>query len=272
MSPPRSETIYGRNPVYEVLRAGRRPVHRLLLAEGLRLRGHIQTAMAEAASAGIPIETVPRSSLDRIASNHQGVAAEVAPYPYASVAEILDLAQEKAEPPFVLLLDSLQDPQNLGTLLRTAEAVGVHGVVVPGHHTAGITSAVVSSSSGACEHLLVALENLTQAIRLLKAAGVWVVGLEVTSEAEPIGQVDLNRPLALVVGSEGQGMRRLVREGCDLLVCLPMRGRVESLNAAVAGSLALYAAWAARGSPGGRPSPPAPTAAPAPIGPDRALD
>jgi len=244
---PRTETICGRNPVYEVVRAGRRRVYKLQLAEGVQPRGNLGRALELAASRGIPIETVGRAVLDRMADNHQGIAAAVDDYPYVTLAEILERAASQREPPLVLLLDALQDPQNFGTLLRTAEAVGVHGVIIPPRQSVGVTQAVVSASAGACEHLLIASENLARVIQTLKQAGLWIVGLENSPEAVPLGEADLGGPLALVVGSEGGGMRRLVRERCDYLVRLPMRGRVESLNAAVAGSLALYAAWRARG-------------------------
>lgn len=176
--------------------------------------------------------------------------AQVDSYPYVPPAEVLQRAREVGEPPLVLALDVLQDPQNLGTLLRTAEAVGVHGVILPRHASVGITAAVVSSSAGACEHLLVARDNLAQCLGWLKENGLWVVGLEASPQAVLLEEVDLGQPLVLVVGSEGEGMRKLVRQRCDFLVRLPMRGRVESLNAAVAGSLALYAIWAARGQRG----------------------
>ncbi len=252
MSRNKTEVIGGRNPVYEVLRAGRRRVHRLLVADGMRSRGRLQQALDLAAARGVPCETVSRAALDRLASNHQGLAAEAEPYPYVAAADILERARQAGEPPFVLLLDTLQDPQNFGTLLRTAEAVGVHGVILPVHQSVGVTAAVVSASSGASEHLLIARENLSQAVRTLQADGVWVVGLESSPEARPLASLDLGGPLGLVVGSEAEGMRRLVREGCDVLVRLPMRGRVDSLNAAVAGSIALYAAWAARRYAGAR--------------------
>jgi 23S rRNA (guanosine2251-2'-O)-methyltransferase len=148
------------------------------------------------------------------------------------------------------MLDSIQDPQNLGTLLRTAEACGVHGVVLPYRHGVGVTPAVVRVSSGASEHLLVARENLAQSVERLKEEGVTVLGLDMDPSASSLAATDLRGPLALVVGGEGAGLRRLVRESCSGLVRLPMRGRVESLNAAVAGSLALYAAWAQRGYAG----------------------
>ena len=187
-----------------------------------------------------------RHELDQIDANHQGVVMRVGEYPYASLDEMLVLAAEQVESPFLLLLDTLQDPQNLGTLLRTAEAVGVHGVLLPLAHTATITPAVVSSSSGASEHLLVTQINLAQAISTLKEKDVWAIGLDGGPESQPASRVNLKGGLALVVGSEGSGMRRLVRERCDILMRLPMRGEIESLNAAVAGSVALYLALAAR--------------------------
>ena len=148
---------------------------------------------------------------------------------------------------FFLILDTLQDPQNLGTLLRTAEAVGVHGVLLPQHRAVGITPAVVNASSGACEHLPIAQHNLAQAIDEFKKENIWVIGLEGGPEAQPLGELRLDSAIALVVGSEGEGMRHLVRASCDALLSLPMIGKVESLNAAVAGSIALYMVWQARG-------------------------
>ena len=189
---------------------------------------------------------MPRQELDRIDPNHQGVALRAGDYPYAALDQILTLAADRSEPPFLLILDTLQDPQNLGTLLRTAEAVGVHGVILPLARTATVTPAVVSSSSGAAEHLLVAQANLAQALTTLKEADVWSVGLDAGPDSQPASRVNLKGGLALVVGSEGSGMRRLVRERCDILMRLPMRGKIESLNAAVAGSVALYLALAAR--------------------------
>jgi 23S rRNA (guanosine2251-2'-O)-methyltransferase len=175
---------------------------------------------------------------------------ETSAYPYSNLPDVLDLAAGRGEPPLVLILDTLQDPQNLGTLLRTAEVTGVHGVLLPFRRTATVTPAVVHASSGASEHLLVVQANLAQSIASLKEAGVWVIGLESGAGALPPEQVRLDGPLALVVGSEAEGMRSLVRDSCDLLLRLPMRGRVASLNAAVAGSIALYLAWQARSFPG----------------------
>jgi 23S rRNA (guanosine2251-2'-O)-methyltransferase len=176
------------------------------------------------------------------------VIAEVGGYPYVEVVDILDHASQKSELPFVLILDSLQDPQNCGTLLRTAEAVGVHGVVIPLARTVEVTPAVVNASSGASEHMLIAQSNLSQAIDSLKDADVWVVGLDQNGVQMEAGSRHLRGALGLVVGSEGEGLHDLTRKKCDILLKLPMRGEVESLNAAVAGSVALYLAYLARNS------------------------
>ncbi|MFN2150362.1 MAG: 23S rRNA (guanosine(2251)-2'-O)-methyltransferase RlmB [Anaerolineales bacterium] len=240
------EYIYSRNAAYETLRAGRRQIFQLLVAEGAQEKGRLSEIIALARQQKIKIERVARSRLDSIHRQHQGVALQVSDYPYQDLEDSLQLAEKRGEPPFVLLLDALQDPQNLGTLLRTAEAVGVHGVVIPLARTAQVTPAVVNASSGASEHLLIAQANLSQAISTLKAEGLWIVGLEGSPEASTPSQIRLDGPLGLVVGSEGEGMRSLVRKSCDLLLRLPMRGKIESLNAAVAGSIALYLALQAR--------------------------
>lgn len=217
------------------------------MAEGVQEKGTLDEVLDMARTSGIPIETVPRSKLDTLASGHQGVAAQVSPYHYRKLADILDRARALEEAPFVLLLDLIQDPQNFGTLLRTAEAVGVHGVILPHRRAVHVTPAVVNASAGATEHLPVAIHNLAQAIEALKGERVWVIGLEVGHEAQPFQALDLGGGAALVVGSEGSGMRRLVRESCDFLARLPMRGAVDSLNASVAGSIMLYEIWRARG-------------------------
>lgn len=247
MSGNRKETIYGRNPVREVLRAGRRRIHQIQLAEGVIERGLLVEINDMALASGIRIKHVPRILLDREISNHQGVVAIVDPIEYGSIEEMLELAAERGEPPWILLLDMIQDPQNLGTLLRTAEAVGVHGVVIPAHRSASVTPAVVSASSGASEHMIIARGNLADAIERIKKSNLWVAGLENTPEASIYWDADLRGPLGLVVGSEGAGMRRRVRESCDFLVGIPMRGEIESLNASVAGAIALYAILERRG-------------------------
>lgn len=240
------EWIYGRNPVYEVLRAGTRQAFQLNLAQGVEEKGRLAEIISLCGKKQLKVNYVSRQLLDNLDVNHQGVALQANPYEYRDIEEMLDLASKRGEAPFILVLDALQDPQNLGTLLRTAEAVGVHGVVMPLRRTATITPAVVASSSGASEHLLVAQANLAQSLDFLIENNLWAIGLDGGQESQPLEQVNLNGPLALVVGNEGQGMRRLVRDKCDLLLRLPMRGQIESLNAAVAGSVALYLALQAR--------------------------
>lgn len=235
--------VWGRNPVLETLRSSRR-VKRLLLAEGLREAPALRAIVEEAQRRSIPIETLPRTRLDQLSSGavHQGCIAVVESRRYVSLDEILACAAERHEDPFLLILDSLQDVTNLGSLLRSAEATGVHGVIIPEHRAAEITPTVVKTSAGATEHLLIAREtNLTRCIEFLKQRNIWVIGLDAAAR-QRYTEVDLTGPLALVVGSEAKGLRRLVREHCDLLVSIPMRGRVQSLNAAVAGSIVLYEA------------------------------
>lgn len=240
------EFIYSRNAVYEALRAKRRDVFKIQVSEGAQEKGRLAEILKMAKDRRIPVEKVQRGRLDKVHQNHQGVVAEVSGYSYSDEIDILDIASQKQEPPFILLLDSLNDPQNFGTLLRTAEAVGVHGVIIPLAHTVEVTPAVVNASSGASEHLLIARSNLAQTIDTLKEAEVWVVGLDQAGTELEAGSRHLRGALGLIVGSEGQGLRQLVRSKCDIVLNLPMRGRIESLNAAVAGSVALYLAYLAR--------------------------
>jgi 23S rRNA (guanosine2251-2'-O)-methyltransferase len=240
------EWVYGRNPVLEVLRSGRRVVHEIRIFSGAELSGVLAEIVERAETDNINLKRLPSSELDRVHANHQGVLASVSEYPYVSLDEIIEYADVQGEEPFLLLLDMIQDPQNLGTLLRTAEAVGVHGVVIPTKRSAAVTPAVVNASSGASEHMLMAQHNIAQAMQILKEQGVWIAGLEAQEQAQPYHEVDLSGPIAIVVGHEGTGMRRLVQERCDFLVRIPMRGAVESLNAAVAGSIVLFHVWEKR--------------------------
>lgn len=242
---PEPPIIYGRNVIAEALTAGR--VRKLSVSAGAG--GKLSDLVAAARAHGVPVVQLEQRDIDRLAPNvnHQGVIAETAPYEYASLDSVMAAAAAQGEPPFLLLLDCIQDPQNLGSLLRTAEAVGVHGVVLPRHHAAEVTPAVEKASAGAVEHLAVVQEtNLTQVIERLKRAGLWIAGLEADDKAIDYRQASLTGPLALVVGSEGKGISRLVRESCDFLVRLPMRGKVTSLNASVAGSIVLYEAYRQR--------------------------
>lgn len=240
------EWIGGRQSVYEIFRAGRRQCYRLLIAEGVQEKGRIVDILELGREKGLSIEHQPRQSLDSRVDNNQGVVLEAGEYPYVDLLDMLLLAEERNESPLILILDALQDPQNLGALLRTAEAVGVHGVLLPLRHTVTITPSVVHASSGASEHLLVGQCNLAQAIASLKESNIWVIGLENVPEAKSPQNITLKGNIALVVGSEGEGMRRLVQQSCDLLMALPMKGKVESLNAAVAGSIALYLIFQSR--------------------------
>jgi 23S rRNA (guanosine2251-2'-O)-methyltransferase len=244
-----AEYIWGRNPVTETLIAGHR-VKKILLADGLRDASSVANIVRTAQTQHIPIETVPRARLDQISKGavHQGCIAMVEERHYAQLDDILALAAHKQEAPFLLILDAIQDVNNLGSLLRTAEAAGAHGVVIPEHRSAEVNATVVKTSAGASEHLLIAQEtNLTRTIDELKKQNIWVVGL--AGEAKQLyNQANLTGALALVVGNEGKGLSRLVREHCDLLIRLPMHGHVDSLNAAVAGSIALYEALRQRAS------------------------
>ena len=240
------EFIYGRNPVFETLIARRRDVFSLQVAEGVQDKGRLTEILELASKRKIPIERVLRSRLDKLSESHQGVALETSAYPYTGLNDILENAKTRNEPLFVLILDMLQNPQNLGTIIRTAEVVGVHGVLIPTHRAAEITPAVVSASAGATEHMLVAQENLAKTIVELKEAGAWVVGLDEDPESKLPSEVRLDGPLAVVVGNEGEGIRPLVRQSCDFLLRLPMQGQIGSLNAAVAGSVALYLAYLSR--------------------------
>jgi 23S rRNA (guanosine2251-2'-O)-methyltransferase len=243
------ELIYGRQPVREVLRAGRRQVFKLLLAHGVKTTGIVGEILARAEQAQVAVQLVNRQELDKLGGevNHQGLAAEASGYPYVNLTDLRVAARREGVLPFLLLLDHIQDPQNLGSLLRSAEAVGVHGVVIPDRRAAGVTPAAVRASAGAAEHLRVAqVTNLVRAMEYLKTEGVWLAGLDPLPRAEIYTQADLRGSLALVIGSEGRGLSRLVRETCDFLIKLPMRGQVQSLNASAAGAIALYEAYRQR--------------------------
>ena len=235
------ELIYSRNAVYEVMRAGRRQIFSIEIADGVQDKGKIEDILKLAQQQKVKVSRVPRPKLDKVHQNNQGIVAEVSGYPYSDVVDILDSA--KGELPFLLMLDSLQDPQNFGTLIRTAEALGVHGIVIPLARSVDMTPAVVNASSGASEHMLIAQANLSQTIDALKANDIWVVGLDQAGAEVEAGSRHLKGALALVVGSEGEGLHDLVRKKCDIVLKLPMKGKIESLNAAVAGSVALYLAY-----------------------------
>lgn len=237
------ETLYGRQAVRESLRAQRRVPFRLLLADNVANAPILDEITDLTQARRIPTVRLSRHEMESFSgtSDHQGVALETSGYPYVDIVDILALAEARDEVPLILLLDLIQDVHNLGSLLRTAEAAGAHGVVLQSRRAAGITPAAVHTSSGAVEHLLVAqVANLSQAMEQLKTMELWIVGLEDVYGARSYNSIDLTVPVGLVLGSEGEGLRRLVRERCDILASLPMRGAINSLNAAVAGSIALY--------------------------------
>jgi 23S rRNA (guanosine2251-2'-O)-methyltransferase len=237
------EILYGRNPVLEALRAGRR-LRRLLLAPGLSGDQRLGEIVELALAVGVVQETTPRGRLNDVAhtEHHQGVAAYFDGRQLDNIDVLRRLVSSAAAgwPPIFLCLDGVQDPQNLGSLARSAEALGVTAIVLPRHRTAPPSAAAAKASAGAIEHIrLVRVVNLVQTLRELRDLGVVVVGLDVAGDSRP-DQTDLRQPLALVVGAEGEGLRPLTRRHCDALVAIPMGGKVQSLNVAVAGSLLLY--------------------------------
>lgn len=241
------EILYGRNATRECLRARRRHIHRLILAKNIEPSPVINEIIDLANQLRAPTQHVPRQELDKLARGHQGTALEVGRYLTVQVQDIWQRAHKMQEPPFIVALDHIEDPHNLGAIIRTAEIVGVHGVIIPKQRAVGITPAVVNASAGAAEHIWVAeVPNLVQTLKILQQQNIWVVGLENVSDANPFHQTNLTGALALVTGSEGGGLGRLVRETCDFLIKLPMRGHIESLNASVATGLALYQIWQAR--------------------------
>ena len=243
------EILYGRHAVHEALRARRRKLYTLNVASGVKQTGLIADTIKLAQQAGCRVQQVDKSQFERALPdvNHQGLALEVSPYPYVEMERVFARASQQNEPPLLLLLDHLEDPQNIGSLLRTAEAMGVHGVIMPERRAATITPAVCNASAGAVEHLaVVQVTNLARTQDELKRRNVWLVGLDDQPEAKELLRSDWSGALALVVGAEGGGLSRLVREQCDWLVRIPMAGQVGSLNAAVAASVALVVARSAR--------------------------
>lgn len=235
----RQDLIAGRNAVMEALKAGR-ALDSVLVAKGER-QGSIGAILARCREAGIPVKEADSRKLDAMAANHQGVIAVAACKEYATVEDLFAAAAAKGEPPFFIVCDELEDPHNLGAILRTAEAAGAHGVIVPRRRSVGLTDTVYKASAGAVEYVPVArVTNITDTLRELKERGVWVYGLDMDGEAWCAA--DLTGAMALVVGSEGRGISRLVRENCDFMLSLPMAGQINSLNASVACGVLLYEA------------------------------
>ncbi|MGD8400215.1 MAG: 23S rRNA (guanosine(2251)-2'-O)-methyltransferase RlmB [Bacillota bacterium] len=236
----RNEQIEGRNPVLEAIRSGHE-INKIFALKG-EATGSLKIILDLAARKRIPVNLLELSVLDKMAAtrNHQGVIAQAAGWKYASVELILEQAAQKGEPPLVLILDGVEDPQNLGAIIRTAETAGVHGVIIPERRAAGLSVAVSRASAGAIEYVPVArVTNLTRTIEDLKKAGLWFSAAEMTGKVE-FHRADLQGPIGLVIGSEGKGISRLVAAHCDQSIRLPMWGRVNSLNVAVATGIALY--------------------------------
>ena len=246
-----SRFIYGINPVLEALRAHKGGVQRVLVErsrDGKRSTGGDKIALA-AKEAGVRIEEVAPGDLQRRSQGgvHQGVGCELAEFAYRELGDLLDLAKGDSRPAFLLVLDGVTDPQNLGALVRSAHALGAHGVVIPKDRAVGITPAAVKASAGALEHCAIArVTNVARAVEDLKEAGVWTVALAAEGE-EDIATIDLTSPIAIVMGSEGAGVRELVRKTCDHVARIPMAGKVGSLNVSVAGAIALYEVARQRG-------------------------
>ncbi len=229
--------LCGRNPIREALRAGR-TVEKLLAANG-DLSGSAREIIQMAREAGAVVQMVDRSRLDAIYPSHQGLIAYVSPIEYSTVEKMLAIAQERGEEPFLILLDGITDPHNLGAIIRTAECVGAHGVIVPERRSAGLTPAAAKAAAGALNHMPIArVTNLNRTIDELKEKGVWIIGAAM--DGESAFTCDLTGPAALVIGSEGDGISRLTMEKCDRRVSLPMKGHLDSLNASVAAGVLMY--------------------------------
>lgn len=233
------DKIEGRNAVLEAFRSGR-PVDKLFVQEGLT-NGPIQTILREAKKTGSIINYVSKDRLEEIAGDgsHQGVVAQVASYEYATLEDILKKAKEKGEPPFVIVLDGIEDPHNLGAIIRTACLAGAHGVIISKHRAAGLTSTVAKASAGALNYVPVAkVTNIGRTIEELKKEGLWFVCADMGGTT--MYDLDLKGPIGVVIGNEGDGVSRLVREKCDLVASIPMKGEIDSLNASVAAGVLMY--------------------------------
>lgn len=232
--------VSGRNPVLEILKT-EREVEKLYILKG-ELQGSINKIIGIAKDRNIVMQQVDRNKLDSLAdgNTHQGVVALITSYDYSTIDDILNKAKEKNQPPFVIILDGLEDPHNLGAIIRTAECGGVHGVIIPKRRSAQVNQTVYKSSAGAVEHMLVAkVNNITNTIEELKDKGLWIYGADIDGTDYHFN-TPLKGPIALVIGNEGKGLSRLVKEKCDVLVKIPMQGQISSLNASNAASILIY--------------------------------
>jgi len=232
-------TIEGRNAVLESLKSGK-PVDKLLVQEGAG-EGSVNTILREAKKAGVVIEYVPKERLDAISKTgrHQGVIASCAAYEYAEVEDILAAAKEKNEDPFIVVLDGIEDPHNLGAIIRTAHQAGAHGIIIPKRRAVGLTATVAKTSAGAINYMPVAkVTNISQTIEELKKEGIWFACADM--DGEVMYKANLKGPIGIVIGNEGEGVSHLVKEKCDFTVSIPMKGQIDSLNASVAAGVLAY--------------------------------
>lgn len=232
--------ISGRNPILEILKTDKE-IEKIYVLKG-ELKGSINKIMGIAGDKKIPIQHVDKNKLDLLSDGniHQGVVASVTSYEYVEIDDILEKAKEKNEDPFILILDEIEDPHNLGAIIRTAECAGVHGVIIPKRRSASINQTVYKSSAGAVEHMLVSkVTNISNTIAELKDKGLWIYGADMAGE-NYYYQTKLDGAIGLVIGSEGKGISRLVKENCDVLVKIPMLGKISSLNASNAASILIY--------------------------------
>jgi 23S rRNA (guanosine2251-2'-O)-methyltransferase len=239
-APIREDIVEGRNAVIEALKSDR-TIEQILIASG-NMEGSINKVIAIAREKKIVIKEVDRKKLDSISETgvHQGVIAIVTPFKYSEVEDILKYAEEKGEKPFIVILDELEDPHNLGSIVRTAELSGVHGIIIPKRRNVGVTATVYKAAAGAIEHMKIAkVTNINTVIDELKELGIWVYGAEIDGDSYSY-ETDFSGPCALIIGSEGRGMSKLTKDKCDKLVKIPMVGKINSLNASVAGGIMMY--------------------------------
>jgi len=239
------EMIAGKNPVLEALRSTR-DINKIWIAEGVKKSG-INELISMAKERGIIVQFVPKKKIDQLSSeNHQGIVASVAAYNYAELDDLFQLAKERQEDPFFIILDELEDPHNLGSIMRTADAIGAHGIIIPKRRSVSLTAVVAKASTGAIEYIpTVRVSNLAQTVEELKERGVWIAGTDAKGSVD-YRKMDATLPLAVIIGSEGKGMSRILKEKCDFLYHLPMVGHVTSLNASVAASLLMYEVYRKR--------------------------
>lgn len=234
------DIVAGRNAVLELLKS-EKDINKLFIERGER-HGSINEIIAKAKEVKVVMVEVDRTKLDQMAENHQGVVATVPPFNYCEIEDILELAKEKNEDPFILILDGIEDPHNLGSIIRTAETAGVHGIIIPKRRTVTVNSTVSKVSTGATSYVKIArVNNLNECIRKLKDAGLWVIGTDGEAQTLYYNQ-DLKGPLAIIIGSEGYGMSKLVKENADILIKIPMKGKITSLNASVSAGIVIYEA------------------------------